>query len=56
MLEEINRIITDYFKNPNDAARWFKQPNFLLNGYSPKELVKQGELEKLLAFVKKCYD
>lgn len=54
-LEEIANIVSlvaEYFDgNPAKTALWFRTPNPLLGGLSPRDMIRYGRYKRLMKFI-----
>ena len=54
-LEQIANIISlvaEYFEgDPRKTALWFKTPNPLLGGISPRDMIRYGRYKRLIKFI-----
>ena len=48
--------VGSYFKDQEKTVLWFKVPNPLLGGYSPKDMIRIGRFKKLFKFIQTALD
>jgi hypothetical protein len=44
-------LVADFFKDKDKTILWFRMPNPLLGGISPKDMIRVGRFKKLLKFI-----
>lgn len=51
-LEYIVECLREFYADPNDARLWLFSPQKLLDGKKPADLIEEGKIEKVRAFIK----
>ena len=49
-------LVGSYFKDREKTMLWFRMPNHLLGGVSPRDMIRVGRFKRLLKFIQTALD
>jgi hypothetical protein len=49
-------LVAEFFNDTEKTVLWFKMPNHLLGGMSPRDMIRVGRFKKLMMFIQTALD